>query len=454
MRWVCRWHNPKEGIPLSKEKAWVISANMGLGHMRATFPLRNIAVDNKVNLFGEDGLESRKEGRLWHFFQYSYEFVSRMRQVPVIGPPIFSIMEKLSNISPYYPLRDLSKPSLQVKSLYSLIRRGMGKGLMQKLSERRFPIVTSFYSAAMAGEELTYLPVYCIICDTDINRVWVSENASNSRIIYFAPCGHAMRRLKQYGVPDERIFLTGFPLPDENIGGPEMPVLRHDLWERLIRLDPTKRFRTIHGQEVKYYLGRDDYPEQTNYPLTITYAVGGAGAQADIARDVLLSLKPKICSGKIRLNLVAGIRTSVAEYFKMIIEKEGLSGFEGVRIVYHQEKMPYFEAFSEALHDTDLLWTKPSELSFYCGLGIPIIMAPCIGPHEVYNRNWLREIGAGIPQGDPRYCAEWITDYLMDGRLAQASWDGFLYARKMGTYKIEEVITTGTMQREMSPLRR
>ena len=28
------------------------------------------------------------------------------------------------------------------------------------------------------------------------------------------------------------------------------------------------------------------------------------------------------------------------------------------------------------MRTTDILWTKPSELSFYCGLGIPIVMAP------------------------------------------------------------------------------
>ena len=99
-----------------------------------------------------------------------------------------------------------------------------------------------------------------------------------------------MRRLKQYGVPDERIFLTGFPLPKENIGGPDMSILRHDLGKRLIRLDPTWRFRTIHGEEAKYYLGWDIREDKETYPLTITYTVGGAGAQAEIARGCFAEL--------------------------------------------------------------------------------------------------------------------------------------------------------------------
>jgi hypothetical protein len=106
------------------------------------------------------------------------------------------------------------------------------------------------------------------------------------------------------------------------------------------------------------------------------------------------------------------------------------------------------------MHDTDILWTKPSELSFYCGLGIPIIIAPPIGPHEVYNQRWLRDLGAGLHQSDPQYCSEWIMDYLTDGKLSLAAWDGFLYARKLGVDKIAEVLDTGDMERHFSPLLR
>jgi hypothetical protein len=66
----------------------------------------------------------------------------------------------------------------------------------------------------------------------------------------------------------------------------------------------------------------------------------------------------------------------------------------------------------------------------------------------------VAEVQAGIDQKDPRYAAEWIGDLLGDGRLAEAAWDGFLKARKYGTYKIEELLRTGAMTRESNPLRR
>jgi len=429
---------------------------MGLGHQRATYPLRDIAY-GRIHHFGEEILdENKNERRLWKLFRESYELISRVRNVPIIGPTAFSVLEKLQNISPYYPFKDRSRPSLQLKSLYSLIHRGMGYSLfnMIKSQDIRLPIITSFYASAIAAEELTDLPVYCIICDTDINRVWVAENPKKSRIIYFAPCAQALRRLKQYGVPDERIFLTGFPLPDENLGGPSLSILREDLKDRLIRLDPTKQFRTIHGKEAMHYLGTDDLEGPSGKPLTITYAVGGAGAQTEIAEQLLKSLAPLIKNGDIRINLVAGIRSGVNSLFLQYLEENGLRDCKAARIIYQPDLNDYFYEFNQALRSTDILWTKPSELSFYCGLGLPIIISPPIGPHEVCNSRWLQAIGAGIPQEDPRYCSEWIMDYLSDGRLSLAAWDGFLYARKMGTYRIKEVLLSGSMERDFSPLKR
>lgn len=438
---------------MKKDSAWVIAANMGLGHLRAAYPLERSAME-KIFLFGEDLVSSAYEKRQWQFFRNSYEFLSRTRNLAILGPYLFSVLEKLQNISPYYPFRDQSRPSLQVKALYSLVKKGLGSGMYTRISEKKLPIITSFYAAAIAAEEYTDLPVYCIICDADINRVWVSENPQKSRIIYFVPCGRAMRRLKQYGVPDERIFMTGFPLPDENIGGPSMDILKKDLSNRLMRLDATTRFRIIHGEEAHTYIGFDSKRREAGGTITLTYAVGGAGAQADIARYVIQSLGKQIRADKIRLNLVAGVRSSVYKYFMELTEKTGFSGDKRVNIVYRDNMLDYFRDFSTILHDTDILWTKPSELSFYCGLGLPIIIAPCIGPHEVANKQWLWDIGAGIYQDDVRYCGEWIMDYLIDGRLAQAAWDGFLYARKLGAHKIAEVLETGTMVRELSPVKR
>jgi hypothetical protein len=61
-----------------------------------------------------------------------------------------------------------------------------------------------------------------------------------------------------------------------------------------------------------------------------------------------------------------------------------------IEIIYHNNLSKYFEKFNHTLRTTDILWTKPSELSFYSGLGLPILLAPSIGPHEKLNRQWLK----------------------------------------------------------------
>lgn len=440
-------------MELANDKVWVVSADMGLGHQRATYPLRDIACDG-IYLFGDNITTSARESRLWTLFRSSYESLSRTGQIPLVGSYLFSILEKLQNISPYYPFRDQSKPSLQLKFIHCLIKKGMGLGLGNLLSTKKMPVVTSFYAVALAVEEHTDLPVYCIICDTDINRVWVSENPKKSRIIYLAPCSRAMKRLKQYGVPDERIYITGFPLPQENLGGPNMNILKQDLSNRLIRLDPSHRFRNTHGEEAKYYLGEYWHPEKDDSSFTVTFSIGGAGAQSEIAAGVIKGLASLINKGKVKLNLVAAHRTEVKEFFLSKLLKSNLTETKNVQIIYNRDKNEYFKTFNRVIRSTDVLWTKPSELTFYCGLGIPIIISPPIGPHEVFNKQWIRNLGAGLNQEDPKYCGEWLIDYLNDGKLAQAAWDGFLYARKLGTYKIMKLLATGDIDRGCSPLSR
>jgi hypothetical protein len=166
---------------------------------------------------------------------------------------------------------------------------------------------------------------------------------------------------------------------------------------------------------------------------------------------VAKSLREKIAKGEINYNILAGVRPEVAQFLESIRKELALPQ---IKIISGTTLNEYFKGFTECMRTTDILWTKPSELSFYCGLGIPVIMAPHIGSQEDYNQAWLLEIQAGFPQQDPQYTDQWLLDLLRAGRLADAAWNGFLKARKYGTYKIHEILRTGTMERETSVLRR
>jgi hypothetical protein len=435
-----------------KNKAWVVSADMGYGHQRAVYPLKNIAEDGIITVGSSEAI-SKAEQKLWKRLLNAYEFFSRAKGVPVVGPPFFSMLDSMMRIPSFYPMRNLSSTTFQVNLLESLIEKGLCKGMLEKTSTKNIPLITSFYAAAIAADKKGFNKVYCIICDADINRVWVAKDPWESRVEYFAPCGKAAQRLRAYGIPDERIHLTGFPLPLELLGDSNLSVLKKDLAQRLFYLDPKGKFWARHGRNVEYFLGKENCVFRNERKLTITYAVGGAGAQKEIGKEIAQSLKEKLWSGEIRLILVAGIRKEVNEYFDSV-KKDIDPGGESIKIIFSESLHEYFTLFNNVLHETDILWTKPSELSFYCALGIPIIMSPIIGSQEKFNRKWLREIQAAMKQEKPDYTDQWLYDLLNRGTLAESAWDGFLKARKLGTFKIKQVLEKGFLEKETDPVLR
>jgi hypothetical protein len=436
-------------------RAWVVTADMGFGHQRAAHALAHLA-EGGVITAGSPDITDVREVRFWDRLRKAYETLSRIKQVPVIGGPLFSVLDGFLRIPPFYPLRDLSHPSPNTYFVERLIKQGLGRSLVERLRSLPLPVVSTFYASAIIVDKLLESPNYCVICDADLNRIWVATNARRSHIAYFAPCGRAMRRLREYGVPDERIFITGFPLPRENLGGPELPVLKADLLARLRRLDPRGRFLSVYGHTVEGLLGAAPSLSNGNGRVTVTFAIGGAGAQTDIAVTLLRSLKPGILTGTWRLILIAGVNRVIETLFREAAVKAGLEGMlgEGVVIVCEATKADYFVSFNRAMRETDILWTKPSELSFFTGLGLPIVMAPSIGAQEDKNAKWLAEKNCGIPQDDPALAIEWLADLVNEGVLAEKAFSGFAKNRKLGTYHVEEVLATGRLTRETHPLRR
>jgi hypothetical protein len=429
-------------------KAWVISATMGYGHHRAVFPFEDIA-EGGIITDGSGQTSSKKEERLWKRFLGAYEFLSRAKSLPIVGKPIFSVLDSMLHIPSYYPIRDLSNSTFQVDFLVSTIRKGLCASMLEKISTKDIPILTSFYASAIAADMKGFQNVYCVICDADINRVWVAKEPWESSIHYFAPCGKAAQRLRSYGVPDERISITGFPLPLNLLGDKNLSVLKSDLGKRLRRLDPNGHFWLRHGKNAEHFLGIENCNENVSSKLTIMYAVGGAGALKEIGAKIAVSLKDKILNGSVSLILVAGTKSNVRDYF-LSVRKSISADDSMIKIIYSETIYDYFKMFNEELHNTDILWTKPSELSFYSALGIPIVMTPPIGSQEKFNKKWLNEIRAATKQEKPEYTDQWLFELLNKGILAETAWSGFLKARKLGTYNIMEVLKTGKMSLEQS----
>lgn len=418
-------------------KAWVLSVDMGYGHQRAAYPFRDIARE-RILTANNDQVISPKERQYWERARRSYEFLSRLRNSPGPGRWLFNMYDRLQYISPFYPFRDLSKPNTTVLFLKRQIRQGLCKSLVDYIRHEPGPILCTHFIPALAADHHGLPRVYCVVTDTDINRVWVPDQPALSNITYLAPSRHAMMRLRQYGVSQERILRTGFPLPQCLVGVGDNDILKRNLARRIPVLDPQRRFIENYRPLLKARLGKYGFNEEVTRPLTITYMVGGAGAQREIGVQIVRALLKKIKAGQVRINLVAGIRLDVMAYFQEQLASLGTP--PGVELIFAPDKFSYFEKIDAALADTDILWTKPSEMTFYAALGMPVVISPPVGAHEIENQHWLEHIGAGIVQEDPAYVNEWLFYILESGKIAEAAWDGYVNAPASGTDTIRDLI--------------
>lgn len=432
----------------------VVAVDMGYGHQRAAYPFAEHAYRGIINANHYQGI-SKKEQKQWASGRRWYEFISRFKSIPILGEIAFHIMDHFQEIEPLYPKRDLSKPSAQQKYFYKQVQKGLGKHLIQELNKqipkghkKPLPFLTTFPVPAYFAEYYGYKnDIYLVVCDADVARAWAPhENNKNSRIIYLVPNKRVKERLQLYGVKPEKIYVTGFPLPKENIGGYKQKILKSDISSRLYNLDPKGVYRKKYVKLIEDYLGPVKNIKKPAHPLTITFAVGGAGAQREVGAIILNRLHKYLKAGKLRLNLIAGVRNDVYLYYQSVVSECKLDKCKNVNIVYAEDKNAYFYIFNKLLRKTDILWTKPSELTFYSGLGIPIIMSEPVGSQEDYNRGWLLAIGAGVDSLNPQYVDEWLFDWLDSGWLAEAAMEGFLDAPNMGTYRIENLIFKKTVK--------
>ena len=271
----------------ASKKAWVVSVNMGYGHERAAFGLEDLAYGDIVTANNYPGIPE-KEKKRWDGTRKIYEIVSRLQPIPGIGQAAFNFMDMFQRIPDFYPQRDLSRPSLQLRQIYRMIRKQkLGKHLVEKLAKHRLPLISTFFIPAFAAEEHGYPgDIYLVTCDADVSRAWAPLDPKKSRIKYFAANGRVVERLKLYGVREENIFLTGFPLPKPSIGGPEATIVKKDLAARICNLDPNGIFINKYTDVLKQNLGEPLCNFKKTHPLTVTFSVGGAGAQHQLAIDL------------------------------------------------------------------------------------------------------------------------------------------------------------------------
>ena len=88
----------KKGV----KKAYIVTVDMGYGHQRAAYPLKDIATlppgmkkhdeSNIICANTYPGIPHSDKIR-WEGGRNLYETVSRMKKLPIIGKPVFGLMD-------------------------------------------------------------------------------------------------------------------------------------------------------------------------------------------------------------------------------------------------------------------------------------------------------------------------------------------------------------------------
>ena len=116
-----------------KKQAHVVDVNMGYGHSRAAHSLKDLSAGEVFSANDYKGIP-QEDKKLWGESRKLYEAISRMKPVPVVGDFLFEALDHWQQIPSFYPRRDLSKPNMQLKQIFRMIKKGLGKHMIDKLN--------------------------------------------------------------------------------------------------------------------------------------------------------------------------------------------------------------------------------------------------------------------------------------------------------------------------------
>jgi hypothetical protein len=399
----------------------VATVTMGYGHLRAAAALSDHwAVE--IGLADHPPWCGPFERLLWSTARRGYHTLSRLSQGASHHGVMAPVLDRLTRIEhDRRTATGIAKPPFPVRFLDRLIRSGFGSTLGRRLDGDRSPLVATFYANAIAAAHHGRTPVACVVTDSDIHRVWAPRHPAASRIHYLVPHRVTADRLRSYGVRDDRLHVTGFPLPPELVGSVDLDILDRRCSKRRRRLTA----------------GAGD-------PVTVVFAVGGAGAQAHRARHLIRELAPEIAAGRLRLALVAGTHAGVARQFHRWLRRTpGPDLVAGaIEVLFEPRFVDYYRTFNRLLASADLLWTKPSELVFYGALGLPLVLEAPVGDHERRNRELVIGEGVAVDRPADSDVAGWIGHRLRTGWFDNAAANGRCRLDARGIHAITTFVRT------------
>lgn len=416
------------------------AVSMGYGHLRPAAalseelgtPMRRADASPLADARDRDTLGRMNEVMGW---------LSRGAELPFVGDLSRRLLDEITAIPRLRARGRLAAPNSAARHLRGLIDRGFGRDLVAHLARTGERLLSTFYAQALIADAAGLSDVTCVVTDAEVNRVWVAHDPGRSRVRYCVPLRRTARRMLSYGVAPERLHVTGFPLPPRLLGGRDLPTLRRDLGARLHRLDPSGAFRREAPADARAVLDAAHGPDAVA-PLRVAFAVGGAGAQAGLAIRLLRALRTPLERGEVHLTIVAGTRRKTAARLHEAIAAHAPAAARagGVAVLYDPTFEGYLRRFEACLAATDVLFTKPSEMTFFGALGLPLALTTPLGFHEGINGRLARRKGFGLDAPHAHDAARWLLDRRADGSLARAAWAGYARMPKHGTYLVADLV--------------
>jgi hypothetical protein len=421
---------------MQNSRPMIVSVEMGYGHLRAAHTLAELFGTEVVRM-DVPPIAGPVETAVWRGILGLYKGISKACDRPIVGPAAGLILENVTGIAPIRTQAAKKPPTLITRIVDSLSRTVVGRRLRAIASRAEGPILATFPAAAMAASRAPGARVFCLATDTDLNRAWAPSDAAHPRMHFLAPVKRVAERLRSFGVPDHQIHVTGFPLPAKLVDQAQAALAR-----RLHRLDPQSVFRNQAYDNVAGLAWSAASPSWLE-PITMTIAIGGAGAQTRHAGQILRSLRSRVLEAKLRLTLVAGVLQDVAGILHGMVHSAGLACclHSGIEILLASDVKDYFRSFDDCLAETDLLWTKPSELVFYAALGLPLLLAPPVGGQEHANRDWLLAHESALDARDPTALDQQLDDLLVTGKLCRIAANSYSRLDRNGSNRIFEVVS-------------
>jgi hypothetical protein len=298
------------------------------------------------------------------------------------------------------------------------LRLGSGPGLLAGSGHDCPPRLHTFFLPALACVYNRFPGKnYQLLCDADCHRVWAPIKPNDGEVTYLAPTATCADRLISYGVAHGRIVVTGFPLPLGNTGGKDLDVLQADFRARLERLSA-----------------------RSDSPLRVVFALSGAGCYLHLLKGLIRELFPELRGGKLTLCIAAGDNRKVKAEIELYLAALNASPADRVSILFSPDVLEGFALFNRALRECDLLITKPGELVFYAALGLPQVLLPPVGKHELKNRAYLIENGAAADLPGIESAGAWLLAQRANGLWRHAAESAFARMPKLGTFAINDVV--------------